>query len=61
MLLQALLVSLDHLLERVTRTNSESGEVFVHDFTGIELDLQMQGVGIIGGGEDFINVFLNIQ
>ena len=38
-LLQAVLIGLDHLLERVTRTTSQALQVFVRHLTREDLDL----------------------
>ena len=40
-LLQAVLIGLDHLLERVTRTTSEILQKLVGDLTGENLDLKV--------------------
>ena len=58
-LLHPLLVGLNHFLERVTRTKSEIFQRFVYHFPGGELDLQVQGVVIFRGSEDFVDVLID--
>ena len=57
-LLQALLVGLNHLLERVTRTTSEILKGFVHLFPCGELHLEVQGAGSFRSGVDFVDILV---
>ena len=55
--LQTLLVGLDHLLGRVTRTTCEFFEVSMRCFAGENLNIQSHGVIIFWSYEDFIDEF----
>ena len=56
--LQGLLVGLDHLLERVTRTTSEILEVFVGGFPCENLDLKPQRAVLFRGDKYLVDIFI---